>query len=63
MLLQVIVTGADRHGDKGVRAYQQYLDHLWSTQEPLDNVEMFAKGYEDYLQCPLQVMSAITDLC
>jgi len=25
------------------------------TQPHLDNVSQFAKGYEDYLQCPLQV--------
>ena len=25
------------------------------TQPELDNVSQFAKGYEDYLQCPLQV--------
>ena len=25
------------------------------NQDPLDDVSQFAKGYEDYLQCPLQV--------
>ncbi|KAI0207199.1 Protein arginine N-methyltransferase 5 [Lamellibrachia satsuma] len=37
-----------------MRSYQQYLDHLWQNQDPPDKVMQFAKGYEDYLQCPLQ---------
>ena len=28
---------------------------MFQTQPELDNVSQFAKGYEDYLQCPLQV--------
>lgn len=52
--VQVVLTGTDRHPDKGIRCYQQYLDHLWQTQEPQDPVSEFAKGFEDYLQCPLQ---------
>lgn len=51
---QVIITGQDRHPDKTIRAYQQYIDHMWQTQEPLDTVSQFAKGYEDFLQSPLQ---------
>ncbi|CAH1778835.1 unnamed protein product, partial [Owenia fusiformis] len=51
---QMIITGANRHPEKGIRSYQQYLEHLWQTREPLDPVAQFAKGYEDYLQCPLQ---------
>merc|ERR1719277_1690822 len=27
---------------------------MWQTQEPLDTVSQFAKGYEDFLQSPLQ---------
>lgn len=53
--VQFIMKGACRHGDKGVKTYQQYIDHMWETQEPPDNVAQFAKGYEDFLQCPLQV--------
>ena len=52
---QVIISGQDRHPEKTIRAYQQYMDHLWQTQEPLDTVSQFAKGYEDFLQSPLQV--------
>ncbi|ESO87913.1 hypothetical protein LOTGIDRAFT_194048 [Lottia gigantea] len=52
--IQMIVTGADRHSDKGLRSYQQYLDHLFQTQPQADQIGQFAKGYEDYLQSPLQ---------
>ncbi|KAK7114500.1 protein arginine N-methyltransferase 5-like [Littorina saxatilis] len=52
--VQVILTGVDRHPEKGIRCYQQYLDHLWQTQEPPDPVTEFSKGFEDFLQCPLQ---------
>ncbi|KAK6176914.1 hypothetical protein SNE40_015120 [Patella caerulea] len=52
--IQLILTGSDRHADKGLRSYQQYLDHLWQTQPQPDQVGQFAKGYEDYLQSPLQ---------
>lgn len=51
---QIIITGENLHGDRGIRSYQQYMDHLWQTQEAPDQVSVFAKGYEDYLQCPLQ---------
>ncbi|XP_046557096.1 protein arginine N-methyltransferase 5-like [Haliotis rubra] len=52
--VQLILTGVDRHPDKGIRAYQQYLDHLWQNQTPPDAISQFARGYEDYLQSPLQ---------
>lgn len=52
--VQIILSGKLRHVDKGIRSYQLYLDHLFKTQDPPDNVSQFAKGYEDYLQCPLQ---------
>ncbi|XP_052816495.1 protein arginine N-methyltransferase 5-like isoform X2 [Mya arenaria] len=52
--VQLILTGVDRHPEKGIHSYQQYLDHLWQTQPTPDTVTQFAKGYEDYLQCPLQ---------
>uniref|UniRef100_A0A0B7AFA1 Protein arginine N-methyltransferase n=1 Tax=Arion vulgaris TaxID=1028688 RepID=A0A0B7AFA1_9EUPU len=51
---QVIITGQDRHPEKTIRSYQQYIDHLWQTQDPVDTVTQFAKGYEDFLQSPLQ---------
>ncbi|XP_062607204.1 protein arginine N-methyltransferase 5-like [Saccostrea cucullata] len=52
--IQIILSGADRHPDKGLHTYQQYLDHLWQTRSPPDPITQFAKGYEDYLQSPLQ---------
>ncbi|KAL4219133.1 Protein arginine N-methyltransferase 5 [Mactra antiquata] len=52
--VQLILTGANRHCDRGIHSYQQYLDHLWQTLPAPDTVTQFAKGYEDYLQCPLQ---------
>ncbi|KAL3859783.1 hypothetical protein ACJMK2_009977 [Sinanodonta woodiana] len=52
--VQLILTGVDRHPGKGIHSYQQYLDHLWQTQPSPDTVSQFARGYEDYLQCPLQ---------
>ncbi|ELU14784.1 hypothetical protein CAPTEDRAFT_161444 [Capitella teleta] len=52
--VQIIVSGPNNHPERSFRIYQQYLEHLWQTQEPVDNVTQFAKGYEDYLQCPLQ---------
>lgn len=52
--VQLILTGANRHPDKGITSYVQYLDHLWQSRPTPDAVSQFAKGYEDYLQCPLQ---------
>lgn len=52
--VQLLLTGANRHADKGIHSYQQYLDHLWQTLPAPDTVTQFSKGYEDYLQCPLQ---------
>lgn len=52
--VQFIITGPDLH--KSITYYYQYLDHLFSLQEQ-DDVEKFAKGYEDYLQTPLQPLA------
>lgn len=52
--IQIIVTGNALH-ERGYLVYKQYLEHLYKIQDPLDSVAQFAKGYEDYLQCPLQV--------
>lgn len=52
--VQMILSGKLRHAEKGIRSYQLYLDHLFKTQDPPDNVSQFARGYEDCLQCPLQ---------
>ncbi|XP_049813018.1 protein arginine N-methyltransferase 5 isoform X1 [Schistocerca nitens] len=50
--VQVIVRGATRHGYS--KYYQQYLDHFWQTMLHTDALTAYARGYEDYLQCPLQ---------
>ncbi|CAK8676161.1 unnamed protein product [Clavelina lepadiformis] len=50
---QVLITGNYSHHD-GVRVYQQYIAHLYENQPPPDQYEIFSKGYEDYLQSPLQ---------
>lgn len=52
--VQLVLTGMSRHPDKGLQTYHTYLDHLYQTREPPDNISQFAKGYEDFLQCPLQ---------
>lgn len=49
--IQFIISGAVLH--KNIMYYYQYLDHLYITQDS-DTVEQFSKGYEDYLQTPLQ---------
>ena len=49
--IQFIVSGAVLH--KNIMYYYQYLDHLYCNRV-CDTVEQFSKGYEDYLQTPLQ---------
>jgi len=49
--VQFIISGAVLH--KNLMYYYQYLDHLYSQQE-MDSIEQFSRGYEDYLQTPLQ---------
>lgn len=51
---QLVLTGKNRHKDKGYASYKLYLDHLYQNRDSLDEVAQFARGYEDYLQCPLQ---------
>jgi len=50
---QVVVVGRNRH-NHNMRVYQQYINYLFENRRPLDQYETFAKGYEDYLQSPLQ---------
>ncbi|PSN42874.1 Protein arginine N-methyltransferase 5 [Blattella germanica] len=50
--VQVVIRGAIRHGSS--KFYQQYLDHLWQNTVHTDPLVAYARGYEDYLQCPLQ---------
>lgn len=49
---QLIIDGSCRH--EHMRLYYQYLDHLFNTRPPDDPLSEFAKGFEDYLQTPLQ---------
>eukprot|EP00111_Clytia_hemisphaerica_P007903 TCONS_00022950-protein len=49
--VQFIISGAPLH--KNIVYYYQYLDHLYKKRQT-DFVEQFSKGYEDYLQTPLQ---------
>lgn len=51
--VQIVVTGARRH--ESMKHYVQYLDHLWQQSAIItDPIYAYARGYEDYLQCPLQ---------
>ncbi|XP_076622619.1 protein arginine N-methyltransferase 5 [Colletes latitarsis] len=49
--VQFILTGANRHQNIN---YYNYLEYLWKGCQTGGPVERFARGYEDYLQCPLQ---------
>lgn len=52
---QFIFTGTSRHTEKDFRSYLQYLEYLNQNRPAPNAYELFAKGYEDYLQSPLQV--------
>uniref|UniRef100_UPI00398E339B protein arginine N-methyltransferase 5 n=1 Tax=Pristiophorus japonicus TaxID=55135 RepID=UPI00398E339B len=52
--VQFVITGSNRHSEKEFRSYLQYLEYLNQHRPPPNSYETFAKGYEDYLQCPLQ---------
>ncbi|KAG7173372.1 arginine N-methyltransferase 5-like, partial [Homarus americanus] len=49
---QFVITGPLRH--QHFKLYQQYLEHIIRAQLEADPLTDFARGYEDYLQCPLQ---------
>ncbi|XP_065886445.1 protein arginine N-methyltransferase 5-like isoform X2 [Dysidea avara] len=51
--IQLVLTGSSRV-DKGIHSYKLYLDHLYQLREADNGEDEFCKGYEDYLQCPLQ---------
>ncbi|XP_060777858.1 protein arginine N-methyltransferase 5 isoform X2 [Neoarius graeffei] len=51
---QFIFTGTSRHSEKDFRTYLQYLEYLNQNRPAPNAYELFAKGYEDYLQSPLQ---------
>ncbi|CAK9828995.1 Protein arginine N-methyltransferase 5 [Anthophora retusa] len=50
--VQFVLTGACRY--QSITYYHNYLEYLWKACEMNGPVERYAKGYEDYLQCPLQ---------
>ena len=50
--IQIIVRGPDRGNP--MKLYQQYLEHIYQQVPVGDPLQQFARGYEDYLQCPLQ---------
>lgn len=50
---QFILSGSTKTS-KDIETYWQYLNHLYTTSCTLNPIETFAKGYEDYLQAPLQ---------
>ncbi|XP_050447264.1 protein arginine N-methyltransferase 5 [Cataglyphis hispanica] len=50
--VQFVLTGATRY--QSISYYHNYLDYLWKGCQSDGTIEKFARGYEDYLQCPLQ---------
>ena len=58
-------TNAGLHVKGGEAAYVQYIRHLDNTSPALvqaktaGTVENFARGYQDYLQAPLQVWADV----
>ena len=56
---QFIFTGTSRHTEKDFRSYLQYLEYLNQNRPAPNAYELFAKGYEDYLQSPLQVSKCL----
>ncbi|GIX84527.1 protein arginine N-methyltransferase 5 [Caerostris extrusa] len=59
--VQVVIYGNNKHIN--MKHYLQYMDHLWATQDPDDALSNFAKGYEDYLQVPLQPLMDNLESC
>ena len=50
---QLVLVGRSRV-EKDLKTYWQYLNHLHQTMPLPGPLEAFAKGFEDYLQAPLQ---------
>ncbi|KAJ8666933.1 hypothetical protein QAD02_008595 [Eretmocerus hayati] len=50
--VQFVISGANRH--QCMAHYYHYIDYLWKNWQPNGPIERFARGFEDYLQCPLQ---------
>ncbi|RWS17186.1 protein arginine N-methyltransferase 5-like protein, partial [Dinothrombium tinctorium] len=59
--VQFIVKGLNKHSD--IMHYAQYLEHIRAMQLPTDSVSRFARGYEDYLQIPLQPLMDNLESC
>ena len=59
--IHFIIKGHNRHQD--IKHYVQYIDHIKSTQLPTDGIALFARGYEDYLQIPLQPLMDNLESC
>lgn len=51
--VQIVIHGTDLHG-MGMDSYQKYIYHLYESKEPLSVYEEFSRGYEEFLQIPLQ---------
>jgi len=51
---QFVVSG--QVDEEYVKYYQQYIHHILqiSDSENMDSLQQYVRGYEDYLQCPLQ---------
>ena len=52
--VQMVVSGRLCHVDKVLLHYKAYLNHLHHQRASPDIISTFSRGYEDYLQCPLQ---------
>ncbi|TKC48635.1 hypothetical protein EI555_009189 [Monodon monoceros] len=52
--VQFIITGTNHHSEKEFCSCLQYLENWSQNRPPPSAYELFAKGYEDYLQSPLQ---------
>ncbi|KAF4522873.1 hypothetical protein B566_EDAN012808 [Ephemera danica] len=50
--VQLVVQGNSKHAE--LKHYQLYLEHLWKNSVAPDPLNSYARGYEDYLQSPLQ---------
>lgn len=56
-----MIKGTRQQGQ--VKHYHQYMEHLWLTQTPDDSLAQFSRGYEDYLQVPLQPLMDNLESC
>ena len=42
---QMVISGSNKHTDKPIKCYQQYLDHVWQQQDPPDMAGQFSKVF------------------